>query len=366
MKIVQVVESTATGTLSIVRLIANRFAEHGHEVHVIYSVRADTPAALGDLFDRRVALHHVQMSGAHALTSIVTLRRMLVRLCPDVIHLHSSLAGFIGRIATIATLADAVLLYSPHCISFMRRDTSAAKRRLFIMLERLAGIRPCRYVACSESERRAIRSHLGRPAEVIENAIGRTAAPPPSRQRSTAHSCEVVTAGGIRVQKNPRLFAEIARRMPDSHIRFTWIGDGDDTLRLKLAAAGVQVTGWLPHDAVTERLRSADIYLSTSTWEGMPVSLIEAMACGLAIVATRCAGNVDVIDPPRTGILFDDIDMAITMLGRLAGNPHACARLGAAARREARTRFDGMRLFRQLQDLYGHPPRTLTRPDSPE
>ena len=350
MKIVQIVESSATGTLSIVRLIANRFASQGHDVHVIYSRRAETPAALDALFDRRVALHRVQMTSMRDLTSIVTLRRMLIRLQPDVVHLHSSRAGFLGRIAALGALGETRLLYSPHCIAFMRRDLSVATRHLFVMLERIASVRRCLYVACSASEQRAIRSCLMQPVELLENATDYRAAP--LHRRAATDACEIVTVGGIRPQKNPGLFADIAERMRGSRVHFTWIGDGEPALRLRLAAAGVRVTGWLAHDAVATQLAGADIYLSTSSWEGMPIAVIEAMACGLPVVATRCAGNVDVVDPARTGELFDTADEAISLLARLAGDPRACEAIGASARRAARVRFGDARFFRQLAALY--------------
>ncbi|WP_175882404.1 glycosyltransferase [Burkholderia sp. BCC0044] len=350
MKIVQVVESSATGTLSIVRLISNHFASRGHDVHVIYSRRPDTPAALHELFDRRVALHRVQMASVRDLASIVTLRHILVRLQPDVVHLHSSRAGFLGRIAALGTLGATRFLYSPHCIAFMRRDLSAAGRYVLVMLERIASIRRCLYVACSASEQCAIRSRLRRPVQVVENAIAHGMTP--LRRRAATGKCEIVTVGGIRPQKNPHLFAEIAARLRGPCIHFTWVGDGDPALRLQLAAAGVHVTGWLAHGAVAAQLASADIYLSTSSWEGMPIAVIEAMACGLPVVATRCAGNVDVIDAPCTGVLFDSADEAITTLGRLAGDPLARETIGTAARSAARARFDDARFFRQLDALY--------------
>ncbi|WP_373558632.1 MULTISPECIES: glycosyltransferase family 4 protein [Burkholderia] len=336
----------------MVRMIANHFAGQGHDVHVIYSIRADTPAAIQTLFDRQVVLHHVQMTLGRAIVSTVTLRRLLTRLRPDVVHLHSSLAGFLGRIAAVAALPHATFVYSPHCISFMRQDLSFARRNLFIALERLASLRRCRYLACSESERRAIHTCLGQPVDIIENAIGPVAAFGPRGRRGTTARCEIVTVGGIRPQKDPMLFAAIARRAAPARLRFTWVGDGDAALRQVLIEAGVRVTGWIAPAAVAMHLADADIYLSTSAWEGMPVSILEAMSHALPVVATRCAGNVDVVDAPCTGVLFDDADAATAALGQLANDPAARARLGDAARVAVRTRFNDTRFFRQLQRFY--------------
>lgn len=107
MKIVQVLESSATGTLSMVCLIANRLAREGHDVHVVYSLRPDTPANFHALFDATVKLRHIQMKGVPLLPMLLELRRTLVGIGPDVVHLHSSFAGFLGRIGTLFALREA-------------------------------------------------------------------------------------------------------------------------------------------------------------------------------------------------------------------------------------------------------------------
>ncbi|MBN3770517.1 glycosyltransferase, partial [Burkholderia sp. Se-20378] len=329
MKIVHLVESSATGTLSMVCLIANRLARDGHDVHVVYSVRPDTPPGLAALFDARVALHHVQMKGAGPLRTVFRLRATLTALEPDVVHLHSSFAGFLGRLSTLFALRKAAFFYSPHCISFMRRDISTLKRLAFVALERIACARKCLYVACSESEGRAIRAWLRQPVVVIENAVG--GAPhvrPDDAARPSSGPLCVTTVGGIRTQKDPVLFAQIAQGMRARGMRFVWIGDGDDALKARLAEAGVEVTGWLPHDEVARRLDRADVYLSTSSWEGMPVSVIEAMLAGRPVVVSDCAGNVDVVRHLQTGVVYATAAEAVAWLARLTGDRALRGELG--------------------------------------
>ncbi|AOJ79933.1 glycosyl transferase [Burkholderia savannae] len=353
MKIVQILESSATGTLSMVCLIANRLAREGHDVHVVYSIRPDTPANLQTLFDATVKLRHIQMKGVPPLPVLLELRRTLIGIRPDVVHLHSSFAGFLGRIASLFALPDAAFFYSPHCISFMRRDISALKRSAFVALERIACVKRCLYIACSDSERDAVRAHLRQPVVVVENAVGAMPSPAAADSAGVCGSTlRVVTVGGIRAQKNPRLFAEIARRLRGSRLRFAWIGDGDAALKAELRDAGVEVAGWLGRAEVVARLRCVDVYLSTSSWEGMPVSVIEAMLLGLPVVASACAGNVDVIRHLQTGAIFRDAGDAVELLASIDRDPALRARLAAAARQEARERFGEERFFRQLAPVY--------------
>ncbi|KVN05945.1 glycosyltransferase [Burkholderia diffusa] len=354
MKIVHIVESSATGTLSMVCLIANRLAREGHDVHVVYSVRPDTPPGLAAMFDARVSLRHVQMKGAGLLRTVGRLRATLNEIGPDVVHLHSSFAGFLGRLSTLFALPKAAFFYSPHCISFMRRDISGVKRLAFVGLEWIACVRKCLYVACSESEGRAIRAWLRQPVVVVENAVSATLSSsqpgepegPPNRP-----PC-VVTVGGIRAQKNPELFARIAHGMRAHGTHFVWIGDGDDAAKARLAEAGVEVTGWLPRDEVARRLEHADIYLSTSSWEGMPVSVIEAMLAGRPVIVSGCAGNVDVVRHLQTGVIYATAADAVAWLERLAGDDALRGELARRASHEARQRFGEDRLFDELAPLY--------------
>ncbi|RKT99457.1 glycosyl transferase [Burkholderia sp. Nafp2/4-1b] len=354
MKIVHIVESSATGTLSMVCLIANCLAREGHDVHVIYSVRPDTPAGFAAMFDTRVSLRHVQMKGGGLLRTVGRLRAALNEIGPDVVHLHSSFAGFLGRLSTLFALPNAAFFYSPHCISFMRRDISGVKRLAFVGLEWAACVRKCLYVACSESEGRAIRAWLRQQVVVIENAVCDVPAAVRSAvdERAADDRPCVVTVGGIRAQKNPALFAQIAHGMRACGTRFVWIGDGDEAEKARLVAAGVEVTGWMPHDEVVRRLARADVYLSTSSWEGMPVSVIEAMLAGRPVVVSDCAGNVDVVRHMQTGVIYATAADAVEWLERLAGDVALRRELAWQASREARQRFGEERLFGELAPLY--------------
>jgi glycosyltransferase involved in cell wall biosynthesis len=353
LKIVQLLESSATGTLSMVCMIANRLAQEGHHVHVIYSVRKDTPADFGALFHKDVVLRHIQMKNARVLSVLADVRAALKEVEPDIVHLHSSFAGFLGRIAAMFSFRKTAFFYSPHCISFMRRDVSMLRRLAFAGLELIACVRRCLYIACSESERLAIRAYLRRPVVVIENAVA--SVPAASLDKTTygtmARGC-IVTVGGIRTQKNPRLFAEIARRFEGRGMRFLWIGDGDQALKDELRAAGVEVSGWLGRTEVMDCLQRASLYLSTASWEGMPVSVIEAMLLGRPAVVFACAGNVDVVRHLDTGAIFRTADEAVELLARLAGDDALRETLAARAHAEAHARFCEDRFFNELIPVY--------------
>jgi glycosyltransferase involved in cell wall biosynthesis len=113
---------------------------------------------------------------------------------------------------------------------------------------------------------------------------------------------------------------------------------------------------WLGHrDDVHAILAGCDVAALASHREGMPLSLLEACAHGLPIVATNVDGNVEVVDPGRTGRLVDDGDVfgLAAALEELAADPSQRARFGRNARRRYERRFTLARMIEQTFAQYG-------------
>jgi glycosyltransferase involved in cell wall biosynthesis len=105
---------------------------------------------------------------------------------------------------------------------------------------------------------------------------------------------------------------------------------------------------------VPRLLRAADLALLTSVSEGIPLSLIEAMAAGLPVVATRVGGVPEVVEEGRTGLLAPagDHEALAGLLLRLAGDPDLRARMGRAGRERARELFSEDRMVAEYEQIY--------------
>lgn len=355
--ICHVVEATATGTLSMVSLLAQQQILRGHSVTILFSRRPETPADITAIFPFDATVQCIPMHGPRNWPrAVMTLRATLKRLEPDAIFLHSSFAGFLGRIATYNTLDFCKVFYIPHCISFMRGDLGNMKSAVFIALEKIAGIRAAIYLACSESERACIERHLPKSQCVlIENAV------PASLENDRISKNDpptVVTAGQIRLQKNPALFAEIAfkAKTQQSPLRFLWLGDGDPAMRHLLEASGVEVTGWRTREQVLEELHSASAFLSTSQWEGLPVALIEAQMAQVPIFASACPGNRDCVDHGNTGWLYQDADEAVQLLRKITEDRTQLAAVAERSLKVATHRFSAHLYGQKMEELLNASP----------
>jgi len=117
---------------------------------------------------------------------------------------------------------------------------------------------------------------------------------------------------------------------------------------------GFSYLGALPHARVIELLQAADLFLNTSLQEGMPGAVMEAMAAGLAVIATDVAGNRALIDHNRTGVLVpldapQELSAACILL---ASNPELRQQLSRAARKQMQVRFSCAAELRAHDELY--------------
>lgn len=145
----------------------------------------------------------------------------------------------------------------------------------------------------------------------------------------------------------PELVEALARCTATGGWRAVIAGDGDlEGTRSALAAAGLQhrveVPGWVGRDTVIDLIVNSDILVLPSHDENLPMSVIEGMGAGLAIVATPVGAVPDIIDDGKTGLLVPpgDAEALAAALRRLIEDPALRERLGTAARQYHREHLD--------------------------
>jgi glycosyltransferase involved in cell wall biosynthesis len=153
-----------------------------------------------------------------------------------------------------------------------------------------------------------------------------------------------------------RALALALRQQPNLWLMLA--GDGDSRRDVEAAArdAGVigrtRLLGW--NEDLPRIYAAMDVCAMSSLAEGTPVSIIEAMAAGKVVAATNVGGVADVVEDGITGVLTPpgDAEALATALVRLARDPEARQRMGAAGRERARNRYGVERLVRDIELLY--------------
>ncbi|MGV6818656.1 MAG: glycosyltransferase [Thiotrichales bacterium] len=358
--VVHILESMGAGTLTSVSQICNYLVDQGVHVHLIYSpLREETPDNWQDFFKPEVATHQVNMKRQFSphkdLFAMVNIMRLLKKIKPDVVHAHSSKAGAITRAATFLSLTSPLVFYSPRGFGFLQLNYSRQLRFVYFVIEKfLAGISG-QIIACSQSELAEAR-RLSPKCLLIENAVDESKLVLKNEEPVEDHVKKIGTLGRVGRQKNPELFAEIALKVRELHgdqVRFLWIGGGERRGIDTLEQAGCHVTGWVDRAYALEQLSDIDIYLQTSSWEGMPLSVIESQMMGIPGVVTNVIGNRDVIHDKTTGFVCDDTQSIVQRLGELIGNRETRTVMGDAAKKIGEKRFSVSRMGAEYMAVYG-------------
>jgi glycosyltransferase involved in cell wall biosynthesis len=286
----------------------------------------------------------------------------------DVVHLHSSKAGILGRVA--ARLAGVpVIVHTAHGWPFTR-EQSRLGRFLDIALERFCAPLCDTIVVVAEPDRAdGLRLRIGRPDQYrlirsgveIEHYRDVPVSRAEARRRLGVPDQAFVigTVGRLSPQKSPldllAAFERVAALHPEAHLVLVGDGPQRDAVVARAAEAGltdrVHLTG-LRRD-VAEIQRAFDVFALASRWEGLPRVFPQAMAAGLPVVATRVAGAPDAVVPGVTGWLVDvgDIDALAGRLRSLAEDPGLARRMGENGRARV-DEFSARRMVDQLSALY--------------
>lgn len=350
MRLLQVAQPTTEGTAVVVAQLARAAVEAGHEVTVACPDDGDLHAWATDAGASWVELPMERRPGGADLAAVRALRPLLPAY--DVVHLHSSKAGAVGRIAaaSLPRRRRPPVVFTPHGWSWY------SSRRLgpaYLRFERWAARYADATVPVSQEEYADGLAHLrGRGGlRLIENGIDTDAYAPGSEPREKGL---LVCVGRLSEQKGQDRLLRAVQRLR--------VEDGRDDVRLVLAGDGpaygelrelAVVLGISDHVTFAGRVdpvplyRSAAAVVMPSRWEGLSIAMLEAMATGNAIVTTRVGGS-GVLD--GAGVFVDgtsDEEVVASLadqLARLLDDPGLRERTGAAARARAVERYSVRRV----------------------
>ncbi len=358
-KILQVLECGGPGgTGNQVAAICNGLDPSLFDVGLVFNTRDGNPDEYRQKASGAKTAIHVpeltrEISPGNDLAALRRLKAIFKAEKPDVVHLHSSKAGFLGRLAAKAARVPKIY-YSPHGYGFLQQDRGNASRQLYKSLEKLVS-RIGEIVAVSPSEAELAQTLGAKVHTVCDGYLGEGRATLIPHDGTMVGGCGRLTAA-----RNPDAFVNLCQRLTDSrnNLRCVWIGGGENepAVRQHLENMNmlikVEVTGWVSPEAAQEKLRGLDLFVHYSRWDGLANSVLEAMAHGLPVVASDIPANRDAIIHGETGYLAKNEVELLEYCLKLVDNRSLRKKLGDAGQERVAKVFSHQDSLKRLSDLY--------------
>jgi glycosyltransferase involved in cell wall biosynthesis len=316
--------------------------------------------------DTGLAIHVLDVLGRRAgplqaLRSVIELRRLLRRERIDLVHVHSPLAGTTARIA--AAISRVPCIFTAHGWNFAPGLPWSRRVASWLLEWTIARLGQPIIAVSAYDGALAQQMRVARPPQVTVIANGIEDLPAPASGQTVDGKPTIAMVARFWPQKRQQDLIEAVAGIPGP-LRVLFAGDGSE---LETCKALSRRLGQEPRieflgriDSAEEVLRQSDIFVLSSDYEGLPLSVLEAMRAGLPVIAARVGGVAEAVVHEQTGLLFEAGDVAAlrTQLTRLLGDPALRRAMGAAGRARFETRFTESAMLRDTFALYD---RLLTR-----
>nr|WP_246304616.1 glycosyltransferase family 4 protein [Nocardioides thalensis] len=349
--------------------VAVELARTGHESHLVGPPGDHlATAARGGVVTHSVEVRSkTDLGGARAVAAVVD------RVRPDVVHLQDRRAGLVGRAVTARRSVPSV--YTLHGVpdqlaglvpgNLVMSRPRRRDRLTYLTLERLLATTPrSAVVAPCEALSDYLRDHVGvRPERVrtVHNGVGRewVREVVPADRQATGRAAGPVRATWLGVMQPVKRVPDLVRalaRVPGTELEL--VGDGPERGRIEAAVASddvsdrVRFAGY--RDDPAPYLRGTDVFVLPSAAEACPMALLQAMASGVPVIASRVGGVAEIVRDGVDGLLVEpgSVDELADALRRVSTDADLRRRLGAAGRARVVDLFLIERTVDSLLDVY--------------
>jgi glycosyltransferase involved in cell wall biosynthesis len=289
------------------------------------------------------------------------LRNILIRLYRTsdriILHTHGSKAGVIGRLVS-GTLPFVCSVHTVHGFA-INPYVSFFKRFIYLNAERISALFGDVIITQAKIHIERLKEWgIGRKNRLIwiANSINYSDYKFSSRQ-SKKTEIIIGTVANFKPQKNPFIWAEVAKKVSYKYpqTKFIYVGEGPlkkKTEELIGDYKRIEFLGW--RENIPEILRKTDIFFLPSRWEGLPRTVLEAMASGIPVVASSVDGTTETVLNSVTGYLLPPCDSEgyVEKLSELIENEKMRKEMGRKGRQRVEEFFCYKKMIKKTMKVY--------------
>lgn len=346
------------GAQTHLRDMTSALVNDNHHVELIVGEQG---ALVDELRAMNVKVHIIpdlvrEISPYKDIKSALITRKIIKEFSPDVIALHSSKAGIVGRLA--ALFLNVPVVFTVHGWSFAN-GVNDNKRRLYIVIERLFSKITDEIITVSAQDKQlAIEHNVASASQqtVIHNGVPLKKSAPHVYYKNEV--VKLISVARFSEQKDHKSLLRALSLLEAKNWELTLVGKGPklDEMKDLTRQLGINENVIFTGERldVDSLLADSDIFLLISNWEGFPISILEAMREGLPVLASDVGGVSESVIDGKTGYLVPraDIDAIKDRLANLINDFSLRAELGKAGNEFFQEKFSFNAMYNQTVELY--------------
>ncbi|MBT2639683.1 glycosyltransferase family 4 protein [Bacillus sp. ISL-39] len=290
------------------------------------------------------------------IRALFEMKKIISRLKPDLLAIHSSKAGMIGRAA--GWMLGIPTVFTAHGWAFTE-GVPRKRKNIYVQVERIAGRLSSGIIAVSQYDYAlALNNKIitEEKLEVIQNGVPDR--PDIELAKTEVHPPRMVMVARFAEPKNHRVVINALNKLRNYEWEISFVGDGplkDEIERYvgELGLAGkIKFLG--SSSNVSSILASAQLFILATNWEGLPLSILEAMRAGLPIVASDVGGVKEAVDHTQTGFLVKkgEVEELAGYIEKLIRSPELRFKMGTASRARYTEKFTFERMINETEQFY--------------
>ncbi len=343
----------AGGAESLLKSLLNNVDTENFEWHLAYFYKT---GSFLENWKTDIRIQNFSKNGRFSFLQLIKLYAYMKRNKFSILHTHLVHAGIIGKLF-------GKFLHIPVIVS-TRHHEVLPKSNTF--LYRAEDYLAKKWNTCTISISGSVHTFMlkmGYAADkirLIPNGVDTAFFKPDSAVTKKSHS--IISAGRLVAEKNYSLLIDAVHILTNKYkdLYCTIIGDGPLFRKLseKIASLSLQkniiLSGAKSNEAVKEMMQQVQVYISTSVFEGLPISVLEAMALELPVIASASGSIRDIIMNDQTGLLIEsnDAEQLAVAVESLFEHPEKRIQLGKAARKAIVENYSIKLLTAKTQALY--------------
>ena len=360
MKIVQIITQmdTVGGAQMHVRDLSVGLANSGHEVYLVAGGKKNIHSIIEennvDVLYSKSLIRKLNIKSD--IKAIIEVRKILKEIQPDLVATHSSKAGIIGRISGWTLRIPTV--FTAHGWSFTD-GVPAQKKRIYKLFEKVIGRISDGVIAVSEYDRELAIKHNVLPAHkvhTIQNGVHDL--PVNKKLFYSQEPPTIIMVARFAAPKRQLQLLTALNQLRHIQWKMNFAGDGpllqeaEEFVERENLRDRVNFLG--NRDDITELLHKSSLFALLSDWEGLPLSILEAMRCGLPILATDVGGVKEAVYDSENGYVVskNDFNELIEKLTKLLTNSSLRMEMGRRGRLLFEESFTFEKMYNETEDFY--------------